>query len=178
MLIINPNKDKDNINDIDNLHKCAIMWCPHHLLTFGVKRVPNARWSRIYMHLMIQGKLRCSAVVTCKSYIAHILNLYIQVNISQIFKNLSAAWNIELVKRSRDNVLYKNWAKISSKDFWKFQSEIFSTFETLIYTYCLIFTVTITILNLRIMHHKHKIDSVTGEVLEIMRHCCLRPLET
>ena len=91
MLMINPNKDKDNINDIDNLHKCAIMWCPHHLLTFGVKRVPNARWSRIYMHLMIQGKLRCSAVVRCKSYIAHILNLYFQVNISQIFKNLSAA---------------------------------------------------------------------------------------
>ena len=28
------------------------------------------------------------------------------------------------------------------------------------------------------MHHKHEIDSVTGEVLEIMRHCCLGPLET
>ena len=24
---INPNKD--NINDKDNLHRCAIVWCPH-----------------------------------------------------------------------------------------------------------------------------------------------------
>ena len=32
ILKINPNKD--NINDKDNLHKCAIMWCPHHNYSF------------------------------------------------------------------------------------------------------------------------------------------------
>ena len=31
ILKINPNKD--NINDKDNLHRCAIIWCPHHKAT-------------------------------------------------------------------------------------------------------------------------------------------------
>ena len=27
--MINPNKDKDNTNN--NLRRCAVVWCPHHL---------------------------------------------------------------------------------------------------------------------------------------------------
>ena len=41
ILKINPNKD--NTNDKDNLHKCAIMWSPHQLPWGGRNSTPSSK---------------------------------------------------------------------------------------------------------------------------------------